>query len=91
MNLNFKKLEPKQIAGIAALAVGVLVLGKLARDIRKVCKMANEKEAELALANAQAEEAAVEAIKEAPVAEAAEAPAAEVVDAEVATTETIAE
>ena len=43
MNLNFKKLEPKQIAGIAALAVGALVLGKLARDIRKVCKMANER------------------------------------------------
>ena len=88
MNLNFKKLKPKQIAGLAALTVGALVLGKIARDIKKVCQMANEKEAELALANEQVEAPVVE---ETPVAEAIEEPAAEVVETEVVATETIAE
>ena len=88
MNLNFKKLKPKQIAGLAALTVGALVLGKIARDIKKVCQMANEKEAELALANEQVEEPVIE---ETPVAEAIEEPAAEVVETEVVATETIAE
>ena len=91
MNLNFKKLKPKQIAGLAALTVGALVLGKIARDIKKVCQMANEKEAELALANEQVEEPVVEVIEETPVAEAIEEPAAEVVETEVVATETIAD
>ncbi len=39
-----KKLETKQIIGLAALAVGALVVGKIVRDIKKIREMADEKE-----------------------------------------------
>ncbi len=39
-----KKLETKQIIGLAALAVGALVVGKIIRDVKKICQMADEKE-----------------------------------------------
>ena len=39
-----KKLNQKQIIGLAALAVGALVIGKIARDVKKICRMADEKE-----------------------------------------------
>ena len=43
-----KKLEKKQIIGIAALAVGALVIKKIAGDVRKIRKLTAEKEALLA-------------------------------------------
>lgn len=39
-----KKLETKQIIGLAALAVGALVVGKILRDVKKIRQMAEEKE-----------------------------------------------
>ena len=43
-----KKLETKQILGLAALAVGALVVGKIVKDIKKIHEMTIEKEALLA-------------------------------------------
>jgi len=39
-----KKLETKQIIGLAALTLGALVVGKIVRDIKKIREMADEKE-----------------------------------------------
>lgn len=39
-----KKLELNQIFGLAALAVGALVVGKIVRDVMVIRNMANEKE-----------------------------------------------
>ena len=44
-----KKLETKQIIGLAALAVGAMVVGKVLRDVKKIREMAKEKEEELLL------------------------------------------
>lgn len=43
-----KKLETKQVIGLAALAVGALVVGKIVRDIKKIRDLTAEKEALLA-------------------------------------------
>ena len=96
-----KKLEPKQIAALAALTVGAMVIGKIAKDVKKICQMANEKEeilpdADEEIAPAQAEVIEADVIEEAPVAEeileVAETPvAAETANTETATVETITE
>ena len=43
-----KKLEKKQIIGLAALAVGALVIRKIASDVKKIRELTAEKEALLA-------------------------------------------
>ena len=43
-----KKLEKKQIIGLAALAVGALVVRKIASDVKKIRELTAEKEALLA-------------------------------------------
>ena len=43
-----KKLEKKQIIGLAALAVGALVVRKIASDVKKIRERTAEKEALLA-------------------------------------------
>ena len=70
-----KKLTPKQIAALAALTVGALVVGKIAKDIKKVCQMANEKEETLPNTNEEIASVEGEVVEEAPAQE--EAPAAE--------------
>ena len=66
------KLQTKKIIGLTALAVGVLVVDKIVRDVKKICAMANEQE-ELTVAVDEeieaTEETAAEAIEDAPVVE----------------------
>ena len=85
------KLQTKKIIGLTALAVGVLVVDKIVRDVKKICAMANEQE-ELTVAVDEeieaTEETAAEAIEDAPV---VEEPIAEAADTDAVATETIAE
>ena len=74
-----KKLNQKQIIGLAALAVGALVIGKIARDVKKICRMADEKEdllldadEEIEVAEADAEDVIEACDEDAPAEETAE-------------------
>ena len=67
-----KKLEKNQIIGIAAIALGIAVVGKIVRDVKKIKQLTAEKEEALAEANAEqdcGEEAEAPAEDTAPVEE----------------------
>ena len=94
------KLKPKQIAALAALTVGALVVRKIAKDVKTICQMADEKEEmipntdeEIAPVEVEAVEVEVTAeapaIEEAPVVEEEIVEIAEATEAEA--TETITE
>ena len=52
-----KKLEKKQIFGLAAIALGVVAVVKIVGDIRKIKKLTEEKEETIADDAAACEEA----------------------------------
>ncbi len=85
------KLETKQIVALAALTVGALVVGKIAKDVKKICQMADEKEDMLSDLDEEIAPVDAEVVEEAPAEE--EAPAVEetVEIAEEEATETITE
>lgn len=83
------KLETKQIVALAALTVGALVVGKIAKDVKKICQMADEKEDMLSDLDEEIAPVEAEVIEEAPAEE--EALAAEEEIAEAEATETITE
>ena len=90
-----KKLNSKQIAALAALTVGALVVRKIAKDVKKICQMADEKEAMIPnadeeIATVEVEAVEEEVIEEAPAAEEALAVEEEIVEIAEAT-ETITE
>lgn len=85
------KLQTKKIIGLTALAVGVLVVDKIVRDVKKICQMADEQEEPVVEVEEEieaTEETVVEVIEDAPV---VEEPVVEATDVDAATTETIAE
>lgn len=87
-----KKLETKQIVALAALTVGALVVRKIAKDVKKICQMADEKEDMLPDVDEEIASVEVEVVEEAPTEEEAPAVEEETVEiAEAEATETITE
>ena len=91
-----KKIDKERAFGFALLTAGSIFVGKLIHDVKKIKKLAAEKEAAIAEAEAQAEEtveAAEEAapVEEAPAEEAAEEVVEEAAEAEAAAEETAEE
>ena len=89
-----KKLNPKQIAALAALTVGALVVRKIAKDVKTICQLADEKEemipgADEEIAPIEVEVVEAEVIEEAPVVEEEIIEIAEATEAEA--TESITE
>lgn len=53
------KTEVKLVLGVAAAALGIAAIEKIVHDVKKIKKLAHQKEAEIAL-EAEAEETAAE-------------------------------